>query len=212
MLLAEVEADTITLATQTALATAQAGGRVLWLSLSGDAERPVLFLLGALSGVPVRSIFVERSLHDSQWAALAEAREQLEALDFMVADAHAFSVAEARSVCSEAMCDMPLDLVIVEGARVGDRRVLESLDELEHDLGVPVLVPGTCDDVGADRVEGWLAELRPRSLVLRLRREGDASRDATAIPCVLEVQRTRSEDAGSVPLILDPSRRRVVAA
>ncbi|MFT3912593.1 MAG: DnaB-like helicase C-terminal domain-containing protein [Anaeromyxobacteraceae bacterium] len=205
------DAEVTAFAVQIAYATSKVDGRVLWLSLSGEVERPVFYLLTALSGVPYRSLFIERTLGSAEWSALASAREDIESLPVMVADCHGMSASGVRLVCAEAACGMPLDLVIVDGVRPGDVRALESLEVLSEELGVPVLVLAPSDaDATLGDSEGWTASLRQGSFVFQVKTEGTTGDRSSphVVSGFVAVNRVGLAHLASVPIAFDRSCRR----
>ena len=206
VLVSRSEWDQLTLAARIAHETARAGGRVLWFSLSGEEEAPAFRLLTGMSGVPARSMFVDRNLTTRQWAQLAGAVDYMESLQIQVADAHRLSLSDISAECRKAKRTDPLDLVVIDGVRHQERSRLIALEELAEELDCPVLVlfgsSGDNDSVGT------LAQLplRKGSLVLRARRTSLAKRrrrDDGPIRVQLAVIRVREGRKAAVPLDLD---------
>ena len=210
VLVSKNEWDQLTLAARIALETARAGGRVLWFSLSGEEEAPVFRLLTGMSGVPARSVFVDRNLTTPQWAQLAVAVENMEALQIRVADAHRLSLSDVSAECRKANRTGPLDLVVFDGVHHSERTRLIALEELAEDLDFPVLVlvgsSGEKEDIGTlDHLP-----LRKGSLVLRARRTPLAKRkrgDNGPIRVQLAVIRVREGRKANVRLDLEGRRR-----
>ena len=156
-------ADQVTLASRIALETARAGGRVLWLDLSGSADTPVFRLLTGLARIPSRLVFVEKNLTPDQWEALAAAQDELDKLPIAVADAYGFSIGEIRSACDEAMLDERIDLLVLNGLHRVEHRQLGTLETLADRLDVPVLAVVESEGDGRDRDKD-AAQASPDSL------------------------------------------------
>ena len=202
--------DQMTLAARIAFETACARGRVLWLSLSGEEESPILRLLTGMASVPARSLFVDRQLTALQWALLAAALDDLDELPIQVADVHGLSLGEVRAACLEAMGAETLDLVVVDGIHELEGRLLGTLEGLADELDVPVLaVVSEGKDAGFDDATQSLP-LRRGSLLLHVRREPSATGVAVTgdpIRLRLDIARVGEGPRGSGVLSFDPRYR-----
>lgn len=142
-----------TFAARIALETARAGGRVLWLGLGQSADTPIFRMLTGLSRVRARSVFVERSLSDPQWAALHAAAEELDTVPINVAEAHGASVHELRAAIEGVLQRGPVRLVVLDDLGSPERGALVALEHLADDVNVPILAV-----VDLDRQTSWANE------------------------------------------------------